>query len=213
MSPPVTPPAPCTSTHSPAGEGAASVSAWSAVSAGTGNAAAVSHATSGGFDATSAAGATSNCAQVPWCRSGSGWVSTSSPGAKFVTSSPTALTTPDASTPSASGGFRPTSHLPTRAISSQLPTPAARTETTSSSGAGDPGAASSSMCTSPPNASMPAACIRPTSTCEDPMGGAGSTAVIFSAAGRDRGQPFWVALAPSRRSYCEGYHRLQPRAP
>jgi hypothetical protein len=39
-SPPVTPPAPCTSTDSPLGADMTSLSAWSAVSAGTGNAAA-----------------------------------------------------------------------------------------------------------------------------------------------------------------------------
>jgi hypothetical protein len=126
-SPPVTPPAPCTSTHSPAGVGAASVSAWSAVSAGTGNAAAVSQGTAASFGATSAAGATSNCAHVPWCRSGTGCVSTSSPNAKLVTASPTSATTPTASTPSASGGFWPTFHSPRRTISSEFPIPAART--------------------------------------------------------------------------------------
>src|SRR5919204_563508 len=82
--------------HSPAGAGAASVSAWSAVSAGTGNAAAASHGTAAGFRATSAAGTTSHSAHAPWYRSGSGWVSTSSPGARLVTSSPTAATTPAA---------------------------------------------------------------------------------------------------------------------
>jgi len=46
-----------------------------------------------------------------------------------------------------------------RTISSQLPTPAPHTEITTSSGAGDVGAGSSSMPTSPPNASMPAARI------------------------------------------------------
>jgi hypothetical protein len=44
---------------------------------------------------------------------------------RLVTSSPTASTMPAASTPSASGGRRPTSQSPTRTISSQLPTPAA----------------------------------------------------------------------------------------
>ena len=41
----------------------------------------------------------------------------------------------------------------------QLPTPAARTAITTSSGARGCGAASSSICTSPPNVSMPAARI------------------------------------------------------
>src|SRR4029079_14280669 len=67
-------------------------------------------------------------------------------------------------TPRASGGFRPTSHSPTRTISSQLATPAALTEITSSSGAGGPGSATSSKRTSPRNASIPAACIRRTAT-------------------------------------------------
>jgi hypothetical protein len=40
-----------------------------------------------------------------------------------------------------------------------ITTPAARTAITTSSGARDRGAASSSICTSPPNASMPAARI------------------------------------------------------
>src|SRR5207249_9024665 len=55
-SPPVTPPAPCTSTDSPLGAGTTSLSAWSAVSAGTGNAAAVCQGTASGLRATSAAG-------------------------------------------------------------------------------------------------------------------------------------------------------------
>jgi hypothetical protein len=59
------------------------------------------------------------------------------------------------STPSVSCGRRPTSQPPTRTISSQLPTPAARTEIRPR----DAGVASSSRCTSPPTASIPAACI------------------------------------------------------
>ena len=54
-SPPVTPPVPCTSTDSPLRTGTTALSAWSAVSAGTGNAAAVSHGTASGLRATSAA--------------------------------------------------------------------------------------------------------------------------------------------------------------
>src|SRR5205085_7123696 len=56
---------------------------------------------------------------------------------RVATSSPTASTF---STPSAGGGRCPMSQSPTRAISSQLPTPAARTEITTSSGARDDGA-------------------------------------------------------------------------
>ena len=53
--------------------------------------------------------------------------------------------------------------------------PAAWTEITTSSGAGDAGAASSSVCTWPPNASTPAACIRRiTTTCGDRRLDAGS---------------------------------------
>ena len=129
------------------------------MSAGTGKAAASSHGTRLGFGATAAAGAASHSAHAPWSRSGTGWVSTSSPGASVTTFSPTDSTTPAASTPSAMGGCRPTSHCPLRTNSSQFATPAARTEITSSSGPGEPGAASSSMRTSPPNLSMPAARI------------------------------------------------------
>src|SRR4051812_43307618 len=131
----------------------------SAVSAGTGKAAAASHVTLAGFRASSAAGAISCGAQVPWSRSGSGCVMTSSPGDQSATASPTASTVPAASTPSAVGGPPPTSQPPVRTNSSQLPTPAAATSTSTSSGANGRGSLTSIISTGAPTSRIPATCI------------------------------------------------------
>ena len=81
---------------------------------------------------------------------------TSSPGARSVTLLDTATTLPAASTPSAIGGLRPTSHPPVRTISSQLPTPAAMTWISTSSSARGRGAGISIISTSPPMCRIPA---------------------------------------------------------
>ena len=80
----------------------------SAVSAGTGKAAAASQLAPGGLRASSPAGAISRGAQVPWSRSGTGWVMTASPGAQ-PTAWPAASTVPAAATPRAIGGLAPAS--------------------------------------------------------------------------------------------------------
>src|SRR4051812_14634682 len=67
---------------------------------------------------------------------------------------------PAASTPSAIGGVRPTSHLPVRTNSSQLPTPAARISIRTSSFARGRGSGRSIGPTAPPNSLTPAARIK-----------------------------------------------------
>src|SRR3954466_11008732 len=109
---PVTPPAPFTRRRSPGPTASASFTTCAAVSAGTGNTAAASQETPAGLRAINAEGAISVGAHVPWSRNGSGWVITSSPDAQSVTMLPTAVTRPAASTPSAIGGRRPTTHPP-----------------------------------------------------------------------------------------------------
>src|SRR4051795_4170257 len=103
---PVTPPAPVTRRRSPGPTPSASSRTCAAVSAGTGNTAAASQETPAGLRAIDAEGAISVGAHVPWSRSGSGWVITSSPDVQSVTMLPTAVTRPAASTPSAIGGAR-----------------------------------------------------------------------------------------------------------
>jgi hypothetical protein len=76
MSPPVTPPAPWTSTVSP-GLTATAASAWSAVRAGTPNAAAAAIGTPAGTTLTWSAAAMNRSAQVP---AGMACVVTASPG-------------------------------------------------------------------------------------------------------------------------------------
>src|SRR5690348_3468233 len=157
--PPVTPPAPLTRTCSPAWTLSASLRTCSAVSAGTGKAAAASQLAPGGFRARSPAGATSRGAQVPWSRSGTGWVMTASPGAQSLTARPAAATVPAASTPSAIGGLAPTSQPPVRTNSSQLPTPAALTPSSTSSPASGRSSPTSIISTWSPIRRIPAACI------------------------------------------------------
>src|SRR4051812_11255016 len=67
---------------------------------------------------------------------------------------------PAASTPSAIGGVRPTSHWPVRTNSSQLPTPAARISIRTSSFARGRGSGRSIGPTAPPNSLTPAARIK-----------------------------------------------------
>ena len=151
--------APLTRTCSPARTPSASPRTCSAVSAGTGNAAAASQLAPGGFRARSPAGAMSRGAQAPWSRSGSGWVMTWSPGAQSPAARPAATTVPAASTPSAIGGLAPTSQPPVRANSSQLPTPAAITSSSTSSPASGRGPATSISSTRSPAWRIPATCI------------------------------------------------------
>src|SRR5690349_20774392 len=157
--PPVTPPAPWTSSCSPARTPSVSPSTCSAVSAGTGKAAAASQLALCGLRASSPAGTISRGAQVPWSRSGTGWVMTASPGAQSLTAWPTASTVPAASTPSAIGGLAPTSQPPVRTNSSQLPTPAALTPSSTSSPASGRSSPTSIIATWSPIRRIPAACI------------------------------------------------------
>src|SRR5580692_4231796 len=149
-SPPVTPPAWTRSV---------SERTCSAVSAGIGKAAAASQLTPCGLRASSAAGAISIGAQVPRSRSGSGCVSTASPGVQSLTAPPTAVTVPAASTPSAIGGTAPTSQPPSRTNASQLPTPAAATSSSTSSPASGRGSAVSITSTGAPARPIPATSI------------------------------------------------------
>jgi hypothetical protein len=110
--PPVTPPPPWIRRVSRGLISTPSDSAWSAVSAGTGNAAAAAQDIAAGFPASSPAGAISCGAHAPPARSGRGWVRTSSPGAQSWTAAPTAVTVPAASTPNAIAGAMPTSQPP-----------------------------------------------------------------------------------------------------
>jgi hypothetical protein len=155
----VTPLAPLTRTCSPARTLSVSPRTCSAVSAGTGKAAAASQLAPGGFRARSPAGAMSRDAQVPWSRSGTGWVMTASPGAQSLTARPAAATVPAASTPSAIGGLAPTSQPPVRTYSSQLPTPAAITSSNTSSPASGRGSPTSIISTRAPAWRIPATCI------------------------------------------------------
>ena len=157
--PPVTPPAPWTRSCSPARMFSASPRTCSAVSAGTGKAAATSQLALGGLRASSPAGAISRGAQVPWSRSGTGCVITASPGAQSPTAWPTASTMPAASTPSAIGGLAPTSQPPVWTNSSQLPTPAALTSSSTSSPACGRGSPTSIISTRAPTRRIPATCI------------------------------------------------------
>src|SRR5215469_15732738 len=146
-SPPVTPPAPFTSTVCPACTCRAPAIVWSAVSAGTGSAAAASNDTPGGTAAACSAAAMNCSAQAPCSRSGSECTVTRSPARIPSARSPAAATSPAASTPSAIGGRMPRSQPPVRANSSQLPTPHACTSSKTSSGrnARGPGTSSSSI--------------------------------------------------------------------
>ena len=126
------------------------------LSAGTGNVPAWAHDRPAGLRARSCARATSQGAHAPWSASGSGWVRTSSPASHVFTPEPTATTTPAASTPSAIGGVAPTSQLPARTMSSQLPTPAAFTSISTSSSRSGRGSATSRIWTAPPNFWIPA---------------------------------------------------------
>ena len=129
------------------------------MSAGTGKAAAASQLAPGGLRASSPAGAISRGAQVPWSRSGTGWVMTASPGAQPPTAWPTASTVPAAATPSAIGGLAPTSQPPVRTNSSQLATPAALTSSNTSSPASGRGSPTSIISTWAPSRRIPATCI------------------------------------------------------
>src|SRR3954454_4010774 len=155
--PPVTPAAPFTRIVSPGWTSSASDTTCSAVSAGTGNAAASAQDALRGFSATRCAEATSRSAQQPWYGSGSGCVITAAPAAGHSTSGPTPTTSPAASTPSAKGGTRPTSRPPVRTNSSQFPTPAALTSISTCPVSSGGGSGSSRSATSSPNASIPAA--------------------------------------------------------
>src|SRR3954453_5448123 len=155
--PPVTPPAPLTRIVSPGWTSSASDTTCSAVSAGTGNAAASPQETLRGFSATRGAGARSRSAQQPWYGSGSGCVITAAPTAGHSTSGPTSTTWPAASTPSAKGGTRPTSQPSVRTNSSQFPTPAALTSISTCPASNGGGSGNSRSVTPSPNASMPAA--------------------------------------------------------
>jgi hypothetical protein len=70
-------------------------------------------------------------------------------------------TVPAAATPSAIGGRGPTSHDPSLTMSSQGPTPAARTAMSVSPAPAGRGSGSDSSRTSPPNRSIPAAFTTP----------------------------------------------------
>src|SRR6266496_3397280 len=111
----------------PIGSSAARTGAVYAVRAGTGKAAASSKSALAGFGATAATGARTRSAHVPFRFRGSVCTRTSSPTASQPTSSPIAVTMPEATTPSAMGGGPPICQVPIRASSSQFPTPAART--------------------------------------------------------------------------------------
>jgi hypothetical protein len=157
--PPVTPPAPWTRSCSPAWMLSASPRTCSAVSAGTGKAAAASQLALGGLRARSPAGAISRGAHVPWSRNGTGCVITASPGAQSPTAWPTASTVPAASTPSAIGGLAPTSQLPVRTDSSHTATPAALTSSSTSSSARGRSSPASIISTRTPTRRIPATCI------------------------------------------------------
>src|SRR5207247_393327 len=83
-----------------------------AVSAGTGNAAASVHEISAGLGASKAASATSHGAQHPCSASGSGWVNTGSPTDHPSNPAPKAATTPPAATPGAIAGPPLSPHRP-----------------------------------------------------------------------------------------------------
>src|SRR4051794_8046346 len=122
-----------------------------------GNAPPASHDASGGRAATVAAGASTLPAHVPWRRSGSGCVITSSPSRSSATPEPVAATVPAASVPSAIGAGPPICQLPILTSSSQLPMPAATTSMRTSSAAGVAGSSTSKIWTGPPSALTPAA--------------------------------------------------------
>ena len=137
--------------------------AWSAVSAGMGNAAAASTGTPDGTTATCPAAAMNFSAQQPCSRSGSECVVTRSPTLTPSTEFPTAATIPAASTPSAIGGWVPVSQPPVRTNSSQLPAPHAWTSISTSSVRTARGGGSRSSSTGPPIWRTPAARILTTS--------------------------------------------------
>ena len=166
--PPVTPPAPFTSTVSPAPTFSASLTTWLAVSAGTASAAATSNDTSGGSTPQCAAGTMNRSAQAPCSRSGAECAATRSPTANRPAEVPTAATTPAASTPRAMGGRVPTSQPPVRTNSSQLPTPHARTSSRISSARSARGSASSRNWIAPSMWRTPAARIVSPSRAQDP---------------------------------------------
>ena len=159
--PPVTPPAPCTSTVCPARTSRAVATVWPAVSAGTGSAAAESKDIPGGTRATSSPAAMNCSAQAPCSRSGSECTVTRSPTLTPAARSPTAATNPAASTPRAIGGERRDPSRLVRANSSQLPTPHACTSSRTSSGRSARGPGSSSSSIGPPIWRTPAALTVP----------------------------------------------------
>jgi hypothetical protein len=126
------------------------------VSAGTGSAAATVNGIPAGIAATWSAAAMNCSAQLP---AGSECVVTASPGRSRRTPAPTETTSPAASTPSAIGGRAPVSQPPVLTNSSQLPTPLARTASSTSPARGGPGSGSSSGCIADPIRSAPAARI------------------------------------------------------
>ena len=100
-----------------------------------------------GRAATDTAGASNLLAHVPWRRSGSGCVITSSPSRSSDTPEPTAATVPAALVPSAIGAGPPTCQLPILTRSSQLPMPAATTSIRTSPAAGGASSSTSKIST------------------------------------------------------------------
>ncbi|AXX32107.1 Flagellar hook-length control protein FliK [Actinosynnema pretiosum subsp. pretiosum] len=123
------PAAACTSARSPARSPAVSTSAWCAVSATSGSAAACTWSTPAGLRANARAGPTTNSACAPAPRGWGSIPNTSSPGSNSVT--PTASTTPDTSH-QGTRGSRSTVTGAARFFQSVGFTPAARTATSTS---------------------------------------------------------------------------------
>ena len=171
-SPPVTPPAPCTSSHPPAGAGSARPERLVGSKRRHRERSRCLPGNGGRLGATSAAGATSNSAHVPWWRSGSGWVRTSSSRCenRYVLADRGDDTCGfDAECQRWLSADVPSAYAHDLV---PVPTPAARTEITSSSGAGDPGAGAGAGAPRPRMHRCPRPASPPATVCEDPMASA-----------------------------------------